>query len=149
MFCRSFVTVQNTTLAFFAFGYFVVVFLNRILIAFFTLLCAFDVGQLYSLNSKDTTLVPQDVYTYPQLDSKDIINTVHIDHPITKVLDSEWFPLSVSTPGAVEEGGAQIPLHLATFRSDKACTEAFHHHASDATSRTGVFGHGNYQVTKC
>lgn len=43
----------------------------------------------------------------------------------------------------------QIPANLETFRTDKARTEAFHHHASDATSRTGVFGHGVYQAAIC
>ena len=43
----------------------------------------------------------------------------------------------------------QIPANLETFRTEQARTAAFHHHASDATSRTGVFGHGIYQAAKC
>lgn len=34
---------------------------------------------------------------------------------------------------------------LQTFRSESARRQAFLHHSSDCTSRTGVFGHGNYQ----
>jgi len=34
---------------------------------------------------------------------------------------------------------------LHTFRSESARRKAFLHHSSDCTSRTGVFGHGNYQ----
>lgn len=43
----------------------------------------------------------------------------------------------------------QIGPMLTTFRTDKARSSAFHHHASDAVSRTGVFGHGIYQAAKC
>lgn len=42
----------------------------------------------------------------------------------------------------------QIPPKLDTFPSDKAKSEAFHYHASDGISRTGVFGHGIYQAAK-
>ena len=42
-----------------------------------------------------------------------------------------------------------IPAQLDTFRSPTARTTAFHHHASDAASRTGVFGHGIYEAAKC
>jgi hypothetical protein len=38
---------------------------------------------------------------------------------------------------------------LTTFRTDEAHSTAFHHHASDAVSRTGVFGHGIYEAAKC
>ena len=34
---------------------------------------------------------------------------------------------------------------LQTFRSENARKKAFLHHSTDCTSRTGVFGHGNYQ----
>ena len=42
----------------------------------------------------------------------------------------------------------QIPGQLETFRTDKAKQRAFTHHASDCTSRTGVFGHGVYEAAK-
>jgi len=42
----------------------------------------------------------------------------------------------------------KIPGHLETFRTDKARRNAFNHHASDCTSRTGVFGHGIYESAK-
>lgn len=42
----------------------------------------------------------------------------------------------------------KIPPQLGSFRTDKARSEAFHHHASDAISRTGVFGHGIYEAAK-
>ena len=38
-----------------------------------------------------------------------------------------------------------MPGQLETFRSQKARQMAFSHHASDCTSRTGVFGHGIYE----
>jgi len=37
---------------------------------------------------------------------------------------------------------------LQTFRSDDARQKAYRHHSSDCTSRTGVFGHGNYEGAK-
>lgn len=39
----------------------------------------------------------------------------------------------------------KIPSSLQTFRTEQERTAAFVSHASDATSRTGVFGHGVYQ----
>jgi len=42
----------------------------------------------------------------------------------------------------------KIPGLLETFRSDKEKSSAFQHHASDCTSRTGVFGHGIYEGAK-
>ena len=42
----------------------------------------------------------------------------------------------------------QIPGQLETFRTDQAREKAFTHHASDCTSRTGVFGHGIYESPK-
>jgi len=38
--------------------------------------------------------------------------------------------------------------HLETFRSVEARKDAFRHHASDCTARTGVFGHGIYEGAK-
>lgn len=38
--------------------------------------------------------------------------------------------------------------HLETFRSIEARKDAFRHHASDCTARTGVFGHGIYEGAK-
>lgn len=37
---------------------------------------------------------------------------------------------------------------LQTFRSETARRQAFVHHSSDCTSRTGVFGHGNYEAAQ-
>ena len=42
----------------------------------------------------------------------------------------------------------QISPHLKTFCTENMRTAAFHHHTSDATSRTGMFGHGIYQAAK-
>ena len=42
----------------------------------------------------------------------------------------------------------QIPAYLSTFRSDQAKDSAFKHHATDSTSRQGVFGHGIYEPAK-
>ncbi|XP_065068726.1 cilia- and flagella-associated protein 77-like [Rhopilema esculentum] len=42
----------------------------------------------------------------------------------------------------------KIPGQLETFRSDGARGKAFSHHATDCTSRTGVFGHGIYEGAK-
>uniref|UniRef100_H2Z9B1 Cilia- and flagella-associated protein 77 n=1 Tax=Ciona savignyi TaxID=51511 RepID=H2Z9B1_CIOSA len=39
--------------------------------------------------------------------------------------------------------------HLETFRTPEKRLEAFKHHQTDATSRTGVFGHGIYEAAKC
>lgn len=41
----------------------------------------------------------------------------------------------------------QLP-HLETFRSPNAHHEAFAHHATDCTARTGTFGHGIYESAK-
>ncbi|XP_077986642.1 cilia- and flagella-associated protein 77-like [Glandiceps talaboti] len=38
--------------------------------------------------------------------------------------------------------------HLETFRAPTAKDSAFKHHATDSTSRRGVFGHGIYEPTK-
>lgn len=43
----------------------------------------------------------------------------------------------------------KVNAHLETFRSPEARTSAFRHHQTDATSRTGVFGHGIYEAAKC
>lgn len=42
----------------------------------------------------------------------------------------------------------KINGQLETFRTDKARNDAFTHHATDCTSRTGVFGHGTYESAK-
>lgn len=42
----------------------------------------------------------------------------------------------------------KIPAYLSTFRSDQAKDSAFKHHATDSTSRQGVFGHGIYEPAK-
>lgn len=42
----------------------------------------------------------------------------------------------------------QIPAKLQTFRTDKEKAVAFVNHASDSTSRTGIFGHGIYTAAK-
>eukprot|EP00731_Ephydatia_muelleri_P024893 Em0016g1164a len=39
----------------------------------------------------------------------------------------------------------KVPASLQTFRTEQDRTAAFVNHASDATSRTGMFGHGVYQ----
>eukprot|EP00794_Sanderia_malayensis_P016018 gene16018-17635_t len=42
----------------------------------------------------------------------------------------------------------KVPGLLETFRSEQEKNNAFQHHASDCTSRTGVFGHGIYEGAK-
>ncbi|EDO43313.1 predicted protein [Nematostella vectensis] len=42
----------------------------------------------------------------------------------------------------------KIPPVTVTFRSEKAKSAAFDHHATDSTSRKGVFGHGIYEPAK-
>nr|CAB3230275.1 cilia- and flagella-associated protein 77-like [Phallusia mammillata] len=43
---------------------------------------------------------------------------------------------------------SQGAAHLETFRSPEKRIKAFKHHQTDATSRTGVFGHGIYEAAK-
>lgn len=42
----------------------------------------------------------------------------------------------------------KVPAQLETFRSDSAKKAAFRNHATDCTSRRGVFGHGIYEPGK-
>ncbi|XP_031561882.1 cilia- and flagella-associated protein 77-like [Actinia tenebrosa] len=42
----------------------------------------------------------------------------------------------------------KIPSQIESFRTDKAKTGAFKHHATDSTSRKGAFGHGIYEPAK-
>lgn len=42
----------------------------------------------------------------------------------------------------------RISAHLETFRSPEKRESAFKHHQTDATSRTGVFGHGIYEAAR-
>lgn len=42
----------------------------------------------------------------------------------------------------------RVPGKLETFRTESLRTNAFQHHATDCTSRTGVFGHGIYEGAK-
>ncbi|XP_022782819.1 cilia- and flagella-associated protein 77-like isoform X2 [Stylophora pistillata] len=75
----------------------------------------------------------------------------HVDKTIyetrTVLLRKYQPPVDPSPPWHMKKF-EKIPAYLSTFRSDQAKDSAFKHHATDSTSRQGVFGHGIYEPAK-